>query len=91
MAPAHRPPSVIRSQRGEHSAKPEIEYQIVLTHKDKGKFASDWKVLDDTFVFANVSGLPMSTLEKIKDKIPEVKEIIDDLKEVRGAVEDITR
>lgn len=73
------------------SAKPEIEYQIVLTHKDKGKFASDWKVLDDTFVFANVSGLPMSTLEKIKDKIPEVKEIIDNLKEVRGAVEDITR
>lgn len=66
-----------------------VQYQIVLTHKDKGKFSSDWRTLDDTFVFANLSGLPLSTLEKFKQKIPEVAGIIEDLKELRGTVEDI--
>jgi hypothetical protein len=67
----------------------EVQYQIVMTHKDKGKFNSEWTTLDDTFVYANISGLPMSTLEKFKQKIPEVAAIIDDLKAIGGAVEDI--
>ena len=62
----------------------DVDYKIVLTHRDKGKFSTDWAKLDDDFVYANLSSLPLSTLEQIRQKVPEVKEIID---EVRGLLE----
>jgi hypothetical protein len=61
-----------------------VDYKIVLTHKTKGKFSSDWQTLEDDFVYANLSGLPLETLEKIQKKIPEIKGIID---EVKGLLE----
>lgn len=60
----------------------DVDYKIVLTHKDKGKFSTDWRKLEDDFVFANLSGLPLSTLEEIRQKVPEVKEIIDEVKDL---------
>jgi hypothetical protein len=69
-------------------SNPVIEYQIVLTHKDKGKFSSEWKKLDDTFVFVNLSGLPLTTLEKFKEKIPEIQSIIDEIKKARDMIKE---
>lgn len=60
----------------------DVDYKIVLTHKDKGKFSTDWQPLEDDFVFANLSGLPLSTLEEIRQKVPEIKSIIDEVKEL---------
>ncbi|MGK0438118.1 MAG: hypothetical protein ACJATK_001065 [Paracoccaceae bacterium] len=61
-----------------------VDYKIVLTHRDKGKFSTKWAALEDDFVYANLSGLPLSTLEEIRQKVPEIKEIID---EVKGLLE----
>jgi hypothetical protein len=58
----------------------DVDYKIVLTHRDKGKFSTEWATLEDDFVFANLSGLPLSTLEEIRQKVPEIKEIIDEVK-----------
>ena len=58
----------------------DVEYKIVLTHKTKGKVSTDWMPLEDDYVFANLSGLPLDTLEEIQQKIPEVRELIDDLR-----------
>jgi len=58
----------------------DVQYKIVLTHRDKGKFSSDWALLEDDFVYANLSGLPLSKLEEIRQKVPEVQGIIDELK-----------
>ena len=63
---------------------PAVEYKVVLTHRDKGKFSTEWQTLEDDFVFASLTGLPKDTLEEIRDKIPEVKEIIE---EVTGLLE----
>jgi hypothetical protein len=60
--------------------KPQVEYKIILTHKSKGKFSSDWENLDDDFVYANLSGLPLNKLEEIRQQIPEVQELIDELR-----------
>lgn len=60
----------------------EVDYKIVLTHKDKGKFSTDWQKLEDDFVYANLSGLPLTTLEEIREKVPEIKEIIDEVREL---------
>ena len=57
----------------------QVDYKIVLTHRDKGKFSTDWAVLEDDFVFANLSGLPMSTLEQIREKVPEIEGIIEEV------------
>jgi hypothetical protein len=59
---------------------PDLEYKIVLTHKDKGKFSTDWESLEDSFVYANLSGLPLSKLEEMQQKIPEIRGLIDDLR-----------
>ena len=69
-------------------ADPEIEYKIVLTHKTKGKFSSDWQPLEDTFVFANVSGLPLNTLEQFQQKLPELEGLINDIKAAGDLIED---
>lgn len=62
-----------------------VEYQIILTHTDRGVFSTDWLPLEADFVYANLSGLPLSTLEKIREKLPEaqeVKDIIDEIKDI---------
>lgn len=59
-----------------------VDYKIVLTHKEDGKFSTDWRRLEDDFVYANLSGLPQSTLAKITSAIPEIKEAIPVIKEV---------
>jgi hypothetical protein len=61
---------------------PSVQYKVVLTHRDKGKFSTKWQTLEDDFVFASLSGLPKDTLEEIRDKIPEVKEIIEEVTEL---------
>jgi len=60
----------------------EVEYKIVLTHKSRDKFSTPWTLLEDDFVYANLSGLPLDTLEKIQSKIPEIKEIVDEAREL---------
>lgn len=60
----------------------DVDFKIVLTHKDKGKFSTDWLPLEDDFVYANLSGLPLSTLEEIRQKVPEIKDIIDEVKDL---------
>ncbi len=60
---------------------PAVDYKIVLTHRSKGKFDTEWEPLEDNFVYANLSGLPMDKLEEIRQKIPEIKEIIEEIKD----------
>lgn len=66
-----------------------VDYKIVLTHKEDGKFSTAWKRLDDDFVYANLSGLPKSTLEKITAAIPEIQDAIPEIREVLEGVEEI--
>ena len=58
-----------------------VDYKIILTHKDKGVFSTDFSELEADFVFANLSGLPLTKLEELSEKIPEVRSIIDELKD----------
>ena len=60
----------------------DVDYKIVLTHRDKGKFSTDWAKLEDDFVYANLSGLPLSTLEEIRQRVPEAKDLIEEVKEL---------
>jgi len=63
---------------------PDVEFKIVLTHKTKGKFSTDWEPLEDDFVYANLSGLSLDKLEEFEQSIPEIRELID---EVRSQLE----
>ena len=58
-----------------------VDYKIILTHKDKGVFSTEFAELEADFVFANLSGLPLTKLEELSEKIPEVRSIIDELKD----------
>jgi len=60
----------------------DVDYKIVLTHRDKGKFSTDWVKLEDDFVYANLSGLPLSTLEEIRQRVPEARDLIEEVKEL---------
>lgn len=66
-----------------------VDYKIVLTHKDKGKFSTGWQKLEDDFVYANLTGLPKSTLEKIRTAIPDIQEAIPEIKDVLADVKEV--
>ena len=58
---------------------PSVEYKVVLTHRDKGKFSTRWQTLEDDFVFASLSGLPRDTLEELREKVPQIKELLEEV------------
>lgn len=62
-------------------ALPPVEYSIVLTHKTKGALPKTaWQKLDGKYIYANIQGLHQSELDKLKDKIKEVKDFMESLK-----------
>ncbi len=67
----------------------DVDYKIVLTHKKDGKFSTKWQRLEDDFVYANLSGLPTTTLQEITNAIPDIKEAIPEIKEVLDEVKEI--
>lgn len=58
---------------------PSVEYKVVLTHRDKGKFSTRWQKLEDDFVFASLSGLPRDTLDELREKVPQIKELLEEV------------
>ena len=60
-----------------------VDYKIILTHKTEGKLpTTDWRNLEDNFIYASISGLPENDLQKIKDAIPELAELLPQIKEL---------
>ncbi len=63
-------------------SNPEVKYKVIISHKTKGKISSDWEVLEGDLIAANISALPVSAIDKIKQKIPEISELIDSVREL---------
>ena len=57
--------------------RPSIEYRLVLVSKNGSKIdPSPWQKLEGEFVYANLSGLPTSYLDKLRKVIPGLAEIL---------------